>query len=201
MATTVIVLAGGKNMRLGRIKALEIIGGKRLIERVVERLEPVTNQLLIVTSQENPDLPVTVKAEVLIDVYPGKGPLGGIYTGLLASRSPQSIVVACDMPFVNSELLRYMVELCQDFDAVVPRSANGLIEPLHAIYSRSCQTDIKARLENNELGMTSFLDTMRVRYVEAAECQRFDSQLLSFFNINRQADLERAIELAEERDC
>ena len=203
METTAIVLAGGKNLRLGRIKALEIIGGKRLIERVVERLEPVTNQLLIVTSPEKPDLPVTVtvKAEVLIDVYPGKGPLGGIYTGLVASRSSQSIVVACDMPFINSELLRYMIELSQSFNAVVPRLANGSIEPLHAIYSRSCLADMKTRLENNELSITSFLDKMRVRYVKEAECERFDPQLLSFFNINRQADLERAIKVIEERDC
>ena len=201
MEVTAIVLAGGKNLRLGRIKALEIIGGKSLIERVVERLEPVASQFLIVTSQEQPDLPVTVRTEVLTDVYPGKGPLGGIYTGLVASRSSQSIVVACDMPFINTELLRHMIELSQDFDAVVPRLENGMIEPLHAIYSRSCLTDMKTRLENNELSITSFLDKMRVRYVEEAECERFDPQLLSFFNINRQADLERAIELAEERGC
>jgi len=201
MEMTSIVLAGGKNLRLGRIKALEIIGGKSLIERVVERLEPVTNQFLIVTSQEQPDLPVTVRAEVLIDVYPGKGPLGGIYTGLVSSRSSQSIVVACDMPFINTELLRYMIELSQDFDAVVPRLENGMIEPLHAIYSRSCLGSMKTRLENNELSITPFLNQLRVRYVEEAECRRFDPQLLSFFNINRQADLERAIELAAERDC
>ena len=198
---TAIVLAGGKSLRLGRSKALEVIGGKSLIERVVERLEPVANQLLIVTSQEQPDLPVTVKAEVLIDVYPGKGPLGGIYTGLVSSRSSQSIVVACDMPFLNTELLRYMIELSGDFDAVVPRLANGMIEPLHAVYSKNCLGIMKIRLENNELGITPFLNQLRVRYIEEAECQRFDPQLLTFFNINRQADLERAIELAAKRDC
>lgn len=197
MEMTAIVLAGGKNLRLGRNKALEIVGGKSLIERVVERLEPVANQLLIVTSQEKPDLPLTVRAEVLIDVYPGKGPLGGIYTGLVSSRSSQSIVVACDMPFINTELLHYMIELSQDFDAVVPRLENGMIEPLHAIYSRSCLADMKTRLENNELSITPFLNQLRVRYIEEVECRRFDPQLLTFFNINSQSDLERAIKLAE----
>ena len=197
---TAIVLAGGKNLRLGRSKALEVIGGKSLIERVVERLEPVTNQLLIVTSQEQPDLPVTVKAEVLTDVYPGKGPLGGIYTGLAAARYSHGIVVACDMPFLNVELLRYMIGLSDDFDAVVPRLENGMIEPLHAVYSKNCLTGMKVQLENNQLSTALFLlNKVRARYVEEAECRRFDPELLTFFNINREADLERAIKLVEER--
>lgn len=199
MEVAAIVLAGGKNLRLGRNKALEVVGGKSLIERVVERLAQVTDQLLIVTSQEQSDLPVTGKTEILVDVYPGKGPLGGIYTGLTAARSERNIAVACDMPFLNTKLLCHMIELCRDFDAVVPRLANGMIEPLHAVYSRSCLESMKTRLENNQLGITSYLKQQRVRYVEETECRRFDPELLSFFNINHQADLERAIKLVEER--
>jgi len=196
MKVTSIVLAGGKNLRLGRNKALESIDGKSLIEYVVERLKPLTNQILIVTSQEQFDLPVACKAEMLTDLYPGKGPLGGIYTGLLAAQSSHSIVVACDMPFLNTELLRYMIELSGDFDTVVPRLGEGMVEPLHAIYSKSCLGNIKTRLEHNQLGIHTFLDTVQVRYVEQAECRRLDPQLLSFFNINYQSDLDQANILA-----
>jgi len=196
MEVTAIILAGGKNLRLGRTKALETIGGKSLIECVVERLRPLTSQILIATSQEQLDLPVADKAEILVDLYPDKGPLGGIYTGLLASQSSHSIVVACDMPFLNTELLRYMTELVGDFDAVAPRLEEGIAEPLHAIYSKSCLDKIKKRLEHNQLGVNSFLNTLRVRYVEREETQRLDPQLLSFFNINYQSDLDRAITLA-----
>jgi len=199
MEVTAIILAGGKSLRLGRSKALEVIGGKSLIERVVERLEAVTDKLLIVTSQEQADLLASPVAEVLTDVYPGRGPLGGIYTGLLSSRSSQNIVVACDMPFLNTNLLRHMVELAQDFDAVVPRMADGKIETLHAIYSKSCLADMKRHLNNNQLGIVSFLNEVRVRYIEEAECRGFDPELLTFFNINHQSDLEKAIKLAEER--
>jgi len=195
MKVTSIILAGGRNLRLGRSKALETIGDKSLIERVAQRLRPLTNQYLIVTSQERFELPDACKAEILTDIYEGKGPLAGIYTGLLASRSSHSIVVACDMPFLNIELLRYMLELSRDFDAVVPRLEERMIEPLHAVYSRSCLSNMKMRLESNQLKVYSFLDTINVRYVERSECQRFDQQLLSFFNINYQSDLERAIEL------
>ncbi len=92
-----------------------------------------------------------------------------------------------------------MVELCRDFYAVDPPLANGMLEPLHAVYSRSCLESMKARLENNQLGITAYLKQQRVRYIEEAECRRFDPELLSFFNINRQADLEKAIKLVEGR--
>ncbi len=197
MEATSIVLAGGKNLRLGRYKALETVCGKTLIERVVERLRPLTDRILVVTSQEQPPLTVT-GVEVLVDVYPGRGPLGGIYTGLLASRSLYSVVAACDMPFLNTELLRYMIELSPDFDVVIPRLEEEMVEPLHAIYSRNCLDNMKTQLERNQLRINSLLNAVRVRYVERAECQRFDPQLLSFFNINYQSDLDRANMLATE---
>ena len=197
MEVTSIVLAGGKNLRLGRYKALETVCGKTLIERVVERLRPLTDRILVVTSQEQPPLTVT-GVEVLVDVYPGRGPLGGIYTGLLASRSLYSVVAACDMPFLNTELLRYMIELSPDFDVVIPRLGKEMVEPLHAIYSRNCLDNMKTQLERNQLRINSLLNAVRVRYVERAECQRFDPQLLSFFNINYQSDLDRANMLATE---
>ena len=200
MKVTAIVLAGGKNQRLGRSKALEAIGGKGLIEHVVERLEPLTSQILIVTSREQLDLPVACKAEILVDLYPDKGPLGGIYTGLLASRYSHCIVVACDMPFLNTHLLRYMIELSHDYYIVVPSLEEGKVEPLHAIYSKNCLGSMKTPLEGNELEVYSILNTVRVRYVDRAECQKYDPQLLSFFNINYQTDLDQAVLLVANHD-
>jgi len=197
MKVTSIILAGGKNLRLGRNKALEAIDGKTLIERVVERLKPLSDHLIIVASPEQFNLPLAFEAEILPDRYPHYGPLGGIYTGLLASRSLHSIVVACDMPFLNTALLRYMVEISDGYDAVVPRLDDGMVEPLHAIYSRDCLDNMKTQLENNQLKVHSLLKKIRVRYIERAESEKLDPQLLSFFNINRQSDLDLAIALSE----
>ena len=191
---TSIVLAGGKSLRLGKSKALETIGGKSLIQRVVERLTQISSQILIVTSREYTDFPLDCEAEIKVDLYPDKGPLGGIYTGLTASQSFYSIVVACDMPFLNTELLRYMIELSTGFDAVVPRLER--LEPLHAVYSKSCLDMIRVQLDLNQLAIARFLDMANVRYVERDECQRSDPQLLSFFNVNCRGDLNRAIQLA-----
>ena len=190
-----IILAGGRSLRFGRNKALEIINGKSLIEGVVERIKLVSNQILIVTSPGELIFPVASEVEILVDLYPGKGPLGSIYTGLLASQSSHSSVVACDMPFLNIELLNYMNELSQDFDIVIPRLEEGKVEPLHAIYSKSCLDIIKTQLENDYLQISHLLTMLRVRYIERAECQNFDSQLLSFFNINNKSDLDLAIML------
>jgi molybdopterin-guanine dinucleotide biosynthesis protein A len=185
---------------LGRNKALEKVNGKSLIERVIERLRPLSEQILVVTSGQQFELPVASDVKILVDVYPDKGPLSGIYTGLLASQSSPSIVVACDMPFLNSKLLSYMVEISSGFDAVVPRLGERRLEPLHAVYSRNCLESMKMQLELNQLEVNAFLNRVCVRYVERAECERLDPQLLSFFNINFQADLDWANAIAKTID-
>ena len=199
MKVTAIILAGGQNRRFGRNKALEPIEGQSLIERVIESIKPLTSQILVVTSPEKTETPFTDKVEVLTDLYPARGPLGGIYTGLQAARSRYSIVVACDMPFLNASLLRHMLELAHDFDAVVPQLDEAKIEPLHAIYARSCLAGMKSMLEQDQLRINSFLKTIRVRYIDKAECQELDPELLSFFNINYRSDLELAMALSSRR--
>ena len=194
---TSIILAGGKNLRLGRNKAFEVIGGKTIIERVFERLEPISSQIVIVTSWAEFDVEFNLNVEVVADIYPDMGPLGGIYTGLTASMSHVNIVAACDMPFLNTGLLEYMTEILAGYDAVVPRLANEMIEPLHAVYSRNCLSRIDERLTAKKLSIHAFLDEMNVRYLEEEESRKIDPELISFFNINYQTDLEKALGMVE----
>ena len=194
---TSIILAGGKSSRLGRCKLSESLRGKSLIEHVIGRLEPISNHILIVTTEEQSRFLLTNKAEVVTDICPGKGPLGGIYTGLLASKSPYNFIAGCDMPFLNISLLHYMISLMQGFDAIVPRLETDKIEPLHAIYSRRCIDIIQTQLEHEHLKISQTLDMLHVRYVQREECTRFDPYLLSFFNINSPSDLKRATKINE----
>jgi molybdopterin-guanine dinucleotide biosynthesis protein A len=94
-----------------------------------------------------------------------------------------------------------MIGLAEGVDAVVPQVRESKAEPVHAIYAKSCLSIIREQLERSQLEINSFLNTIRVRYVNRAECQRFDPQLLSFFNINCQSDLNRALTLAEQEDA
>ena len=112
----------------------------------------------------------------------------------MTSDSPYNLVVACDMPFLNQDLLRYMIQLSVDFDLVVPR-VNNYVEPLHAVYSRSCLAPIEDMIAQGKLSVNKLLDLVRVKYVEAEEIDRFDPEHLSFFNINTKADMEMAREI------
>jgi molybdopterin-guanine dinucleotide biosynthesis protein A len=100
------------------------------------------------------------------------------------------------MPFLNIDLLRYLMELCPDFDVVIPR-LEGKPEPLHAVYSRSCLGPMETMLHENRVKIADFFPAVRVRYVDDAEVEKLDPQHLSFFNINSEADLERARALLE----
>ena len=194
-----IVLAGGKGLRLGRDKVLETVGNRSLLQRIVSQLSLLNSDILIVTAakQSLPQFIGNQRLRIVSDTYPGKGPLGGIYTGLAASDSFYNLVVAGDMPFLNQSLLHYIIQLSTNFDLVVPRVGN-LVEPLHAVYSKGCLAPIEYLLEQGNIRVSELLKLVKVRYVEAEEIDRIDPEHLSFFNINTQADLKRARELAGE---
>ena len=192
-----IVLAGGKGVRLGQNKAREVVGNRSLLQRVISVLSFFNSDIIIVTApnQSFSQLIDYPKWRVVTDIYPGKGPLGGIYTGLAASDSFYNLVVACDMPFLNQALLRYMVQISASFDLVIPRLGHRM-EPLHAVYSKGCLAPIEGLLKQGNLTVTELFNLVRVRYVDAEEINRFDPKHLSFFNINTGADLVTARELA-----
>ena len=196
---TSIILAGGKSSRLGRSKALQVIEGKSLIQWVVDHLAILSTEIIIATAHGEA-IPCSSAARIktVADIYPGKGPLVGIYSGLIASSSSRAIVVGCDTPFLSVSLLEYMTRICSIFDVVVPRIRNKL-EPLCAVYSKICLVPIQELLEQDELRIRKLFSMVKVKYVEEDEINSFDPKHLSFFNINNQDDLDRARKLAAEK--
>ena len=197
VAVSGIVLAGGKSRRLGRNKAMEEVGGQALISRVVGRMSKLFSEVIVIVAEpaEQGSLPLVGEAKVVGDIHSGKGSLGGIYTGLSTCSNPWGMVVACDMPFLNLDLISHMLSLRQGFDAVVPWR-NGQPEPTHAVYSKACLPYIEDRLKGDDLKISGFYDQVRVNYLTEAEVDQFDPERLGFFNINTQADLDRARSLA-----
>lgn len=197
MNNNLVILAGGKGSRLGREKAWVQINGQTLLERAIDKLGFLGKKIIIVRApgQELPPFDITEDIEIVTDIYPGKGPLVGIYSGLVAGGADTSFVVACDMPFVNVDLARYMLSLSPDFDAVVPEY-NNFLEPLHAVYSGKCTDLIRDLITRDEYKVDRLLDSARVRYVKENELNRFDPEHLSFFNINKLHDLHKAEEIA-----
>ena len=194
-----IVLAGGKGLRLGRDKALETVDGQSLLQRVITQLSSFSNEIIIVTAKGKslPQFFGNPRFRIVADAYPGRGALVGLATGLAASKARYNLTVACDMPFLNPALLRYMLGLTAGFDLVVPR-LNDMVEPLHAVYAKSCLAPIERLLEQKKnVRINALFELVKVRYVETDEIDRFDPRRLSFFNVNTRADLERAEQLAK----
>lgn len=188
-----IILAGGQSRRLGRDKALEQMGSQTLICRVIDCVSRLTSETIIVVADQSrgESLPLAEDDRVVLDIYPGCGSLGGIFSGLSAAREDWGLVVACDMPFLNPELLMYLLSLRDGFDAVVPVLA-GRPEPTHALYAKTCLPHIEQRLKNHDLKISGFFENVRVKYVLEEDIARIDPEFLSFFNVNTPDDLERA---------
>lgn len=123
-------------------------------------------------------------------------PKSGVYSGLDQARHEYVLTVGCDMPFLNPALLAHMLRLPRDYDALLPRHGDGMVEPLHAVYSRACREPILRRLQAGQFWAISYLPDVRVRYVEEQELRRLDPDLRSFFNVNTPEQLREAIALA-----
>lgn len=175
------ILAGGKSLRYGRNKALEVFAGKSLIEHAVLSLSGFCDPVLVVANDLTPYLPL--RATLVQDVIRDQGPLGGIYTALLFSPHDWVCTKATDMPFLKADLVKMMGALREGCDAVVPL-LNDRAEPLLALYSRPCLPSIVAAIERGEKKITSFYRKVRVRELLEKDWRTVDPEGISFKNIN-----------------
>jgi molybdopterin-guanine dinucleotide biosynthesis protein A len=171
-------------------------GGPTLIETVMARLaEADFSAPTIITN--TPGDYAFLSLPTLPDAVLGTGPIGGILAALRHAPHERVLVVACDMPFLNPALLRYMADLPPDYDALVPAwtgpSGKRLVEPLHAIYSRSAIPTIEQRIEAGQLKLHDLLDSLRAVYLSEDETRQRDPQCLSFRNVNTPADWARIL--------
>jgi molybdopterin-guanine dinucleotide biosynthesis protein A len=192
-----IVLAGGQSQRMGRNKALLELEGQTLIARVLERLSPLCDELII--SANDVELYADLPAQVVPDLIPGRGALGGIHAGLATMRHDKAVVVACDMPFLSLPLLRYMVVVSSGYDVVVPR-VNAFFEPLHAVYSARCVEPIAQLIAEGPRRVVDLYRQVRLREVTEADVRLFDAAL-SFVNVNTQEEWTEVQRLIKSGRC
>lgn len=183
---TGVILAGGKSSRFGSNKAFAEFNGSPLIERVADILSSIFECLIIITN--SPQEFSYLNLPIYEDPIKGLGPIGGIYAGLEAMGDENGFFVACDMPFINEKLVHHIVAIRNDFDAVVPK-VDWKIEPLHALYTKSCLPAIIKLIESGSYQTIKAFNSFRVRYVTEAEIKEFDPELQSFMNINRPDEL------------
>jgi molybdopterin-guanine dinucleotide biosynthesis protein A len=183
-----VILSGGESSRMGVNKAFIEIQGKRIIDSIVKLLSILFPEVIIVTN--TPLDYACINARIVTDIFPQKGSLGGIYTGLFYSSHPYSLVVACDMPFLRREVIEYMTGKIGSNDVVIPHLSDGY-HPLHAIYSRRCLPFMERLIEKDDLRIVNFFKKVRVKEVSGKELSQVDPDFSSFININTPEDVRR----------
>jgi molybdopterin-guanine dinucleotide biosynthesis protein A len=186
---TGIVLSGGENRRMGTDKAFLKVAGVPLIEHVLQSLQSVFHDIIIVTNA--PERYAAYRVNVVTDAFDTRGPLTGIYTGLMRSSTEYNFIVACDMPYLNPALISYMAGLVEGHDVVVP-SIDGLLEPLHAVYRKRLIPLIEEQIKHDRRRIRELFDQVQMRYVTEQEIDRFDPKRTSFKNLNTPRDYEEA---------
>ncbi len=190
MRITGVIQAGGKSVRMGgQPKALLELGGRRIIDRVVDVVRAVADDLLIVTN--TPELYASLGLPMVADVFPDHGSLGGIYSGLKAAPGEAAFTVACDMPFLLPEVARLVTSRADRADVVLPR-VGGQFETLHACYAKGCLAPMETRLRAGRLKIIGFFEDVRVLEIAEAEVARFRAPELVFMNVNTPEELARA---------
>lgn len=189
---TIVINAGGESLRMGENKALKLFSGQPLIARMAARLRPIAEELLVTTNQ--PQAFEFLGIPLVADMLPGKGAISGLFTAVSAAQQPLVAVLACDMPFINPDLLAIQrdILLQEGVDVVIPRSPQGL-EPLHAIYRKStCLPAIEAALKADLRRLSAWFAAVKVREMNPAEVARFDPQFKSFINVNTPQEFQEA---------
>lgn len=186
---TAIILAGGESSRMGFDKQFLELNQERLIDRLVRELEREFDEILIISNK-----PEDYKEDgykVFADKIPGKGPLSGIHAGLTEASSKYSFLVACDMPNINLDYARYMMDSMKEgsYEACLTKIGDR-VEPFSSFYSKELIPRIERRLEEGRRSIVSVLDTSRVKYIQEEEARKFSPDWHIFINLNTVEDLK-----------
>lgn len=197
LSRTGIILAGGQSSRMGQNKALMMIDGVPVIERIAIELEKITDELLIVTNTFHTYDYLNIP--MVEDEQKGKGPLAGIQAGLKASQSEKNLIVACDMPFISSSLGEFLLQELENYQAIIPKLA-GHMHPLFGAYRKDALQAVSQSLEKNELRIMSLLQNLRVRYISEDILSRKGITVrdTAVFNMNDRLEYEKALKLDRE---
>ena len=181
-----IILSGGLNSRIGLNKAFLEISGKKIIERTVLLFKALFEETIIVT--KDPLTYEDLDVRITTDVQDITGSLMGVYSGLLSSNSKYNFIVACDMPLINEDIARCLINKSKGYDAIVP-FCQGRLQPLHAVYSKKCIKPLEALINSGHMRITGLFEKVKTKRVEEEELRKFDPDFKSFININTKEDL------------
>lgn len=190
LINTAVILAGGNSKRMGFDKQFMDIGSKNITEYLIDELKEIFPHIVVVTNK--PQAYKRADIQITEDIYKGFGPLGGIHAGLMKSQSKYSYIVACDMPYINKDYIKYMVKRLEEAEysaeAVITRYGDW-IEPFNAIYSKDLLPRIEAGIFAEKRKISGLLKMAKVMYIEEEDARRFSPDWNMFMNLNTEKDL------------
>lgn len=195
---TICVQAGGESRRMGQDKALMPFLGRPLIQRVVDRLARIADEMIVTTNR--PEDYRFLGLPLFPDLIPGRGALGGLYTALASATCEAVAVVACDMPFASPTLIEAAEGLLnkEEADVVIPDSGDGL-EPMHAVYRRdTCIPAIESAIEADRWKLISWFPQVKVHILLPDEVKQHDPAGLAFWNLNTPEEFAEAERRADD---
>lgn len=182
-----IILAGGENTRYGDNKALIDLGGKPLIKIIIDKISPLFNKVYVVTNNTS-DYYSLDNIEIVKDLYPeNRSTLEAIYSGLKASDDKDNMVFACDMPYLNTNLIQDMINNIKDYDLVMP-VIKGKPVTFHTIYTKNCLPVMEKALEKKHKKVSRIFRELNVKYIQEDKLKELDPDLNSFFHIKTFVD-------------
>jgi len=192
VSRSAVILVGGEARRAdGKEKYFFIYEGRTFIERLIDTLEQVVDEIILVAKD-----PEQCKrfchldgVRCITDIRRGIGPIGGLHAGALAAHGDMLFVSACDMPCIDAGVVRYLFDAIGNADAVVPSWNFEMIEPLHAVYRRPVL--LKYLEDHKSYSLRPMIRSINTRYVSVEELRQFDPTLKTFTNINKLEDLEQ----------
>ena len=197
--SSAVILAGGDNRRFGALKSFINIEGTPLIARNLALFAGLFDEVFINTNDPEPyfRLDSCRVATLIGDVLPSRGPMSGIYSALLNAKGQSIFVAACDMPFLNEEMITFIrqrhLRCCRErgkYDAVVP-VFNNEPQPLLGIYSRTLLNFLEDGIVNDKTAMIRFLNSVRTCFIDESDVRKIDPSGRSFMNINTVEEYER----------
>lgn len=197
---TIVIQAGGQSSRMGEDKALKPFLGAPLIQRVIQRLAPIADEMIVTTNRPNDY--AFLNTRLVPDLKPGRGPLGGLYTAVASASHSQVAVVACDMPFASKHFLENSISLMveEEADVVIAKTDEGY-EPFHALYRReTCLPAIEAAMDADQWKVIAWFPQVKVRTIPPDEVKSFDPSGLCFWNVNTPDEFSQAEQIARQTD-
>ncbi|MGB3368864.1 MAG: molybdenum cofactor guanylyltransferase [Acidaminobacteraceae bacterium] len=192
---TAVILAGGRSTRMGFDKQLIKIDDRFLIEILVEKLSREFDEIIIISNDHSVYSNMNFECKVIIekDMITGKGPLCGLYSALYHSSSEYIFLMACDMPYINLDYIKYLkLEILRNKRVLGIVSEKGKwIEPFYGFYSKDLMTDILKNIENDDLKILNLLLKNEIIYVKESKVRLYSKNLSIFENLNTIEDIER----------